>query len=52
MKEDEPPESAIWLHGSKGFGKDSQDIILGNTYSSMLTIHQGKQFLRHSLWMS
>ncbi|KAI1422036.1 hypothetical protein F5Y12DRAFT_800163 [Xylaria sp. FL1777] len=21
MKEDQPPESAIWLHGSKGFGK-------------------------------
>ncbi|VUC29298.1 unnamed protein product [Clonostachys rosea] len=21
MKEDEPPESAVWLHGSKGFGK-------------------------------
>jgi hypothetical protein len=20
MKEDQPPESAIWLHGSKGFG--------------------------------
>ena len=22
MKEDQPPESAIWLHGSKGFGND------------------------------
>ena len=22
MKEDHPPESAIWLHGSKGFGND------------------------------
>lgn len=22
MKDEEPPESAIWLHGSKGFGKD------------------------------
>lgn len=25
MKEDQPPESALWLHGSKGFGIDIQE---------------------------
>jgi hypothetical protein len=23
MKEDQPPDSALWLHGSKGFGSDT-----------------------------
>ncbi|KAH7110714.1 hypothetical protein EDB81DRAFT_831516 [Dactylonectria macrodidyma] len=28
MKEDQPPESAIWLHGSKGFGKTVLSSLL------------------------
>lgn len=33
MKDDQPPESAIWLHGTRGFGNDNliNDMMLPET---------------------
>ncbi|CAH0027137.1 unnamed protein product [Clonostachys rhizophaga] len=37
MKEDEPPESAIWLHGSKGFGKTILASLIVDELKSLST---------------
>ncbi|RYO92418.1 hypothetical protein DL766_000388 [Monosporascus sp. MC13-8B] len=37
MKEDQPPESAIWLHGSKGFGKTVLASLLTDELKELCT---------------